>query len=294
MRQSSAEESSTDPGADEREVAASNSDADDVLDAFRDLAAGRDARKDVAILEGRVVIERALQSGAKLRVVVGTAEAIASLNLSSQHALKLRSCSAQELRSLVGFDFHRGVLASLERPRPRTIARLVEEWPVLGLVLVLDRIADPRNVGALLRTARALGVTQVVLGPGCADPYQRIALRASMGNTFGVRLYQAEDLAGALSSVRAQLHARVCIATLAADAALVVPGAPPPTAARRVLVVGNEGEGVNLAVEALADERVQIPVAPGSDSLNVVVAASILLWWLARASEAPIRNSLPG
>jgi len=84
--------------------------------------------------------------------------------------------------NLVGFPFHRGILLAARRPE---ITPLPLNAAPPESTLILWQVTDPDNLGALVRTSQALGVKRIILGPGCADPYGRKALRASMGHTLG-------------------------------------------------------------------------------------------------------------
>jgi len=137
-------------------------------------------------------------------------------------------------------------------------------------VLVLDGVQDPGNVGTLLRTAFALGCPGAVLLKGTADAANPKALRAAAGASFRMPLATASDeqLAGWLKR-----HRIVLWVSDAAGTPIWRLEAP----ARLAVVMGNEGAGVRPAVAALSRDRVAIPLARGAESLNVAVAAGIIL-----------------
>jgi TrmH family RNA methyltransferase len=147
-------------------------------------------------------------------------------------------------------------------------------------VLALDRLQDPGNLGTLLRCALAAGVEEVWLAGG-ADPHQPKVLRASAGAALALPLRQLQDLAPALAQAAGQ--GSQVVATMVAPG--LKPGEAP--AVRRyweldwgqptVLLLGNEGAGLDPALIALASERVTIPHAAAVESLNVALAAAPLL-----------------
>jgi TrmH family RNA methyltransferase len=143
-------------------------------------------------------------------------------------------------------------------------------------VLVLDGVQDPGNVGTLIRTAFALGAAGGILLPGTAEPSNPKVMRAAMGATF--RLPWAVATAGEFRGWVRETDAAVWAG--AADGTPVHRLSPPE---RLVLVVGNEGAGVRPEVRELARVSVAVPLARGAESLNVAVAAGIVLFEVTRA-----------
>ncbi|MDW7966498.1 MAG: RNA methyltransferase [Thermoanaerobaculum sp.] len=179
--------------------------------------------------------------------------------------------SAQLLQSLAPTQHSQGILAIYAIPR----------WgpPKGPVVLYLDRLQDPANVGALVRVAAALGAGCVVCSPGCANPFSPKAIRASAGASlfFPVLTHYS------LLELRRDLGPgfRLCAAATSGGTPLPQWRGPLPS----VLVLGNEGQGLDPALEALVDERVTIPLCNRVESLNVSVAGGILLAWLLQACQ---------
>lgn len=144
--------------------------------------------------------------------------------------------------------------------------------------LVLENIQDPANLGAMLRTAEALGVRQVVMGGDCCDAYSPKVLRASMGAVFRLPLFREPDTPLALERLR-----KAGFFTLAA-----VPdtSAVPVTSLRftepAAVAVGNEGNGLTEASQKACAVRVTIPMRGRAESLNAAASAAILMWELMR------------
>lgn len=144
-----------------------------------------------------------------------------------------------------------------------------------GLFLALDAIQDPGNLGAMLRSADAMGVTAVLLGEGCADPYAPKSVRAAMGSTFHVPLIGCENLVQELGAMQRDGGMLV-----AADLSGVE--SMPPLCAKTVLLIGNEGNGLRPEVIAIADARYRLSMPGRSESLNAAVCAGILLYAFSR------------
>ena len=138
-------------------------------------------------------------------------------------------------------------------------------------VLALDGVQDPGNAGALIRVAAAFGVDLVLAGPGTADPVQPKLVRAATGAWFRVTVARSADLATDLTGLAQQGFAVLG----ASPEGESVWDADAP--ARRVLVLGSEGGGFSEAVEAVIGQRVGVPIAAGVESLNVAVAAGVVL-----------------
>jgi len=143
-----------------------------------------------------------------------------------------------------------------------------------GDCLLLDAVQDAGNVGTLLRTAAAAGVRDVLLGHGCAGAWTPRVLRAAQGAHFSLRIREQVDLAGFLKA-----YPGSAVATVARDGeSLYALDLRPPVA----WLLGNEGAGLSAELTELAGRRATIPLAAGSESLNVGAAAAICLFEMRR------------
>lgn len=181
---------------------------------------------------------------------------------------------ASSVSELVGFKFHRGVLACAARMPTRPLAELIAPAGGGSTLIVCPETRDPENLGAIFRSAAALGADAALLGEKCVDPLSRRVLRVSMGAALRLPTRRAAALLDDLEALRAAGYELV--------AAVVGPGAEPLTrftpAPRTALLVGNEAHGLDPDVLAHCPRRVSIPMAEGVDSLNVAVATGILLY----------------
>ena len=249
---------------------------------------GSDVRSSVAagrfVAETEIVVRRLLESPLEVESVLLTPGRLDQLRESLSDAGRGRLAAVEVLvaprkllTEIVGFERHRGVAALATRPPPRDLEAAVTGRDVLT-VLIAEGIADPQNIGTILRAARAFAVDLVLLGPRCGDPWSRRASRAAMGNNMAMRetIACVDDLAATIAGLRSQLP------ELAIAAATVGPAAQPLALWRRprklALVVGNEGAGISDALLQLADHELTIPMAAGVDSLNVGAATAVLLY----------------
>jgi len=172
-----------------------------------------------------------------------------------------------------GYPFHRGMLAHVRRPEYADNASSPR-----GLTLVLPKITDPGNLGTLLRSALAFGFRSVLCGPECIDPFNRKALRASMGASYVLTLYRG----GPEALVRWSDAGLLCWAAALESGAVTVDEWDGGGALGTALVLGNEHDGIAPAWRDACSGAVMIPVSDGVDSLNVAVAGSILMRELPR------------
>lgn len=142
------------------------------------------------------------------------------------------------------------------------------------MLIMLDCLQDPGNVGTVIRTALALGYDRVVLGGECADIYNPKTLRASMGAVFSIRISVCDSLADVIGDLRSAGR-RVYAAELREHAVSL-----DDTDIMRsdVFVIGNEGHGIADNVSGACDRSVYIPISEQSESLNAAVAATVLMW----------------
>lgn len=152
-----------------------------------------------------------------------------------------------------------------------------EQEPVFlpeGRYLLLDRLQDPGNLGTILRGAEAFGVTAVILGPGCPDPFSPKVLRSTMGSVFRQPFFSVEDLPGTIQRME-ELGVSVYAALLEPGACAVL---DLPAAGGLGVVIGNEGSGVSPEASQAAGKGVYIPMAPAIESLNAAAAATVIMW----------------
>lgn len=190
------------------------------------------------------------------------------------HGVTVEEVGSRVFSDLAGTDTPQGILAVVQ-PRTWALADVSE-----GPLLVVDGVQDPGNVGTLIRTAHALGASASLLLRGSADPMNPKALRAAMGATFRHPVVQLDD--GPFITW-AREHSIILWAT-AADGMPLARVLETRESGKELIavIVGNEGAGIRPQLNAIAAQRVAIPLARGAESLNVAVAAGILLYEVLR------------
>lgn len=187
-------------------------------------------------------------------------------------AVRTVAVAEHELARVAGTESPQGVVVAAEIPRRELSSVTLRERE---LVVVLDAVQDPGNFGAIVRSADAFGAALVCALPGTVDPWNPKAVRAAAGSSLRVPIIEtaAEPLVDFLHGSGFR------ILGAAADGTAVDRIAAAP---RQALVLGNEGAGLSAAVRDMLDECVAIPIRGRADSLNVGVAAGILLYLLSR------------
>jgi tRNA G18 (ribose-2'-O)-methylase SpoU len=259
--------------------------ADSRLDDFRDLNS-IDRRPDLptgkglVIAEGVLVAQRMLASRFTPHALLGNARRFDELapDLAGASAPYYR-VSPELMAEVVGFHLNRGVLAAARRVPELSVSEVIA---TARTVVVLEGVNDHENLGSIFRNAAGLDVDAVIFGAGCADPLYRRAVRVSMGHALLVPFAKAENWPADLQILRDNDFRLV---SMTPDArALPLAEAIPALAAQRVAVlVGAEGPGLRESTMRASDVRVRIPMARGTDSLNVATAAALTFYERARS-----------
>jgi RNA methyltransferase, TrmH family len=241
-------------------------------------------RRGLALAEGVRLVEEALASAVTLRgaaaspALESTTRGKALKATLLTHGVQVEHLTDAELEGLADTEHPQGIIAVIEPKR----------WMLSDIrmnpgatILVLDGVQDPGNVGTMLRTALGLGAGGLVALKGTADLTNPKVIRGAMGASFRLPVVTAAP-DEFVAWVRLQ-RAQIWVADAAGEPGdrLAARGADRPAVA---LVVGNEGAGVGPSLGAAADRRIAVPLARGVESLNVAVAAGILLYEVTRVS----------
>jgi TrmH family RNA methyltransferase len=232
----------------------------------------RDRREGEVIVDGRRLVSDLVRWGVPIRElylipeIAGEFEAVGW----RQSAEEVFELEASVLADIAPTRHPQGVLAIAEEPR-------WSEWPAEGgVALWLDRIRDPGNVGAIIRSAAGLGAQAVLLSPDCADPFGASAVRGAAASVFRIPVGRDVGLAGVMVRVRDAGGEVWATDSLGQKIDGWRPSRP------CLLLIGAEGVGLDPDLVELADGTVAIPMSRGIESLNVAVATGILLQHLRR------------
>ncbi len=180
--------------------------------------------------------------------------------------------SRELLSALTGYTLTRGVLCAMRRPAPRAVAEVCRD---ASRVVVIDGVVDTTNIGAIFRSAAALGIDAVLLTPTSCDPLNRRAVRVSMGSVFLIPWTWVESPTRCLNELGFRTAAMALTHNSIAIDNPVLTAEP-----KLAIIMGTEGDGLSSDTIADADYVVRIPMSHEVDSLNVAAAAAVAFWQL--------------
>ena len=249
----------------------------------------REPHTGLFIAESPKVIERALNAGYEPvsmlmdeKQMEGEALSIlARVEKMKGDPIPVYTAQESELRKLTGFPLTRGCLCAMERKNLPSVEETVRG---ASRICVLEEVVNPTNVGAIFRTAAALGMDAVLLTHGCSDPLYRRAVRVSMGTVFQIPWTFIGDRKNpgwphpGLEKLRELGFKTAAMALKKESVSVSDPGLMGEN--RLAVILGTEGDGLAAATIADCDYTVMIPMFHGVDSLNVAAASAVAFWQL--------------
>ena len=254
------------------------------------------------LAESEKVIRRALGAGHRPRSFLMGQRWLTDLSdlvaQAESDGVPVFVAEAAVIEAMTGFHLHRGALASMNRP-PLVPPEALLQNAVLqntllhgasqqkhSRVVILEDIVDHTNVGAVFRSAAALGVDAVLITPKCADPLYRRAVRVSMGTVFQVPWTRIDPWPGGLKVL--QDNGFTVAAFALTDEAVSLDDLAADQPERLAVIFGTEGDGLSHRAVEGADLVVKIPMAGGVDSLNVAAASAVAMWALRPPASHPM------
>lgn len=234
-----------------------------------------DPEKGIFIAESPKVIRVALKAG-----YVPTALLCEKKHINGDAADIIRQCGdipvftgeRKVLATLTGYTLTRGVLCAMSRPKPKSVGDICEG---AHRIVVIDGVVDTTNIGAIFRSAAALGIDAVLLTRNSCDPLNRRAIRVSMGSVFLVPWTWIDN---PLTSLHDYGFRTAAMALTPKSIPLDAPVLK--TISRLAIIMGTEGDGIPQDTIIAADYVVRIPMSHDVDSLNVAAAAAVAFWEL--------------
>lgn len=254
--------------------------ADPRLDAYlrlRDVSLRQrvEVERGIYLAEGEKVVRRAVEAGHRVvsflmapRWLDGLGDVLGGTDAPCY------VLDEAAIEQVTGFHVHRGALAAMQRPVERPAAEVVTG---ASRIVVMEDLADHANVGAIFRSAAALGFDAILLSPRCADPWYRRAIKTSMGAVFRVPFARVDDWYGLPDLLRD--HGVTSVALTLADDSIDLDTVPADLE-QLALIVGSEGHGLSDRWQSASDLRVRIPMAADIDSLNAAASVAVACWHL--------------
>ncbi len=260
------------------------------LDVFARLSEGQllnrhEPEKGLFIAESPIVIERALDAGyvpVSILVEKKHIEGQAKEIISRCGDIPIYTAEFDILTKLIGFQLTRGLLCAMRRPALKKVADICKN---AKRVAILENVVNPTNVGAIFRSAAALGIDAVLLTPASSNPLYRRAIRVSMGTVFQIPwTFLGEDASQwpepALSYLK-KLGFKTAAMALS-DNSISIDDPQLLEEEKLAIILGTEGDGLADCTIKDCDYTVKIPMSHGVDSLNVAAASAVAFWQLGR------------
>ncbi len=247
-------------------------------------AANMKRHRELFVAEGTKLVERLLASDYDTDSVLLSEKRVPEWSPRIPEHVPVYVVSEDLGRELVGFNFHVGVVAVGRRKRNPTLESVLSKEAARLTLVVLPWCDNPENLGAIIRISRGFGVDALLLGHGCCDPFSRRVLRVSMGTAFKLPMIESRDLATDMQRLTDEWGVEFAATILDPQAAALHQAT---RSDRFGLLFGNEHAGLAAEWIARCQQRLTIPMAGDTDSLNVAIAAGIFLHHFTRTDGIP-------
>ena len=223
------------------------------------------------VIEGIKLVQEAIIEKAKISQIVVCEDCInnGQLDKNLMYEIAKYNCiyvSQKVFSILTDVNTPQGILAVIEKKSNNEI--LYNE----DIILVLDGIQDPGNLGTILRTLDSIGLKQIILSEKCADSYNPKVVRSTMGAIFRVNIIEVKNILETLKEIKKNKYKIMATSLEGAESIYDA------DYNKKVIVIGNEANGVSKEVLSLADEKIKIPMLGKTESLNASVATGIILY----------------
>lgn len=224
------------------------------------------------IIEGVKIVEEAIEEKAKIKQIIISEDAINSELVQKHLKEKLQKIDYIQVPSNIfklisEVEKPQGVLAVIEKENGGEDIDYNQD-----IILALDDLQDPGNLGTIIRTADSVGLNQILISKGTTDPYNSKVIRSTMGAIFRVKIVECEDLKQTLKRLQ-ENNFKVMVTDLGTDKSIY-----DIKLQKNVIVIGNEANGVSKEIKKIADTKAIIPMFGKTESLNASIATGVILY----------------
>lgn len=234
-----------------------------------------DRRGKMFIAEGEHIMRRLLASDFEVESVLLAERRAEEMAGIVPENVPVYVVSQERMNEILGMKFHSGVMACGRRKTGMTLDQVVPKDRERLTLMICPEIANVENIGSLIRLSAGFGVDAMLLGERCHDPFWRQSIRVSMGTIFKLPIYQSDDLMRDLRRLKEEWNVELIATVLDENAE---PLRHAKRQARIGLLFGNEAQGLDAESIGACQRKVTIPMHHNADSLNVAVAAGIVLF----------------
>ena len=224
------------------------------------------------VIEGIKLVEEAINENAKIKQIVICEECTKTQEISKKLMYEIASfdciyVTENAFNSITEVKNPQGILAVIERKNSENEINYNED-----IIVALDGIQDPGNLGTILRTVDSIGLKQILVSKETADVYNPKVVRSTMGAIFRVKVIECEDLEKTLKQIKKHKY-EIVVTSLQTNESIY-----DIEYNKKVIVIGNEANGVSKEIQEMADKKVKIPMLGKTESLNASVATGIVLY----------------
>jgi len=224
------------------------------------------------IIEGVKLIKEAIQENAKIETVIicDNCNKTAKIDAKDMYEIAKYNClyaDEKVFNTITEVQNPQGILAVIKKENNETEINFKED-----IIVVLDNIQDPGNIGTILRTLDSVGLTQVIVSKQSGDIYNSKVVRSSMGAIFRVKAIESENLVETLKNIKKHKY-KILTTELEAEKNMYE-----VEYKKLAIVMGNEANGVSKEIREMSEEKIKIPMIGRTESLNVSVATGIILY----------------
>ena len=231
----------------------------------------RDASNEY-LVEGIKIVKEAIQENAKIKQIIlcDDCEKTESIPKDLMYEIAKHNCiyvTSKLFKYISEVQEPQGVLAVIEKNNGDKTIDYTQD-----IIVALDDVQDPGNLGTILRTVDSVGVNQILVSKGTADSYNPKVVRSTMGAIFRVKIIETSDLIQSIKEMRKH-HFKLMVTSLQTDNSIY-----DIEFNKKIIVIGNESNGVSKEIQDMADEKAKIPMLGKTESLNASVAAGIVMY----------------
>lgn len=224
------------------------------------------------IVEGIKLVEEAIQEDALIEKIVICEESTKTAEISKNlmYEIAKYDCiyvTEKIFKTISQVMNPQGILAVIKKNKERPLINYNED-----IIVALDDIQDPGNLGTILRTVDSVGLKQLIVSKGTADVYNPKVVRSSMGAIFRVEVIEVENLKETIEKIRRNNYNLLVTSLQTENSVYDI------DYNKKVLVIGNEANGVSKEIQDMADQKIKIPMLGKTESLNASVATGVILY----------------
>lgn len=224
------------------------------------------------VVEGVKLVEEAVKENAKIKQIIVCEDTTRTYEIPTHIMLEIAryeciSVSNKIFNIITQVTNPQGIMAIIEKNAQDAQIDYSQD-----IIVVLDDVQDPGNLGTILRTVDSIGLNQIIVSKGTADAFNSKVVRSTMGAIFRIKIIEVENLAQAIKEMRKH-HFKLMVTSLQTENSIY-----DIQFNKKIIVIGNESNGVSKGIQEMADEKAKIPMLGKTESLNASVAAGVVMY----------------